>query len=57
MSVTVIATGFPTSDGSAFNDNKEEESQNFEEPVKDDNKSDNIDEEDFTDIMSIFNRK
>ena len=60
MSVTVIATGFATSDGSAFNEDKEEESQNTEEPVKDNNKpnnTNNIDEEDFTDIMSIFNRK
>ncbi|XOQ48633.1 MAG: cell division protein FtsZ [Eubacteriales bacterium] len=58
MSVTVIATGFSTvNDTSALNGDKPQESVKREDPVKDAAQESSIDDEDFTDIMSIFNRK
>ncbi|QEY33583.1 cell division protein FtsZ [Caproiciproducens galactitolivorans] len=58
MSVTVIATGFSTAnDTSSLNGDKSQESVKREGPVKDTSKESSIDDEDFTDIMSIFNRK
>lgn len=56
MSVTVIATGFATN-GEANFAKKEKTSQKTDEPENKIAKSNPIDDEDFTDIMSIFNRK
>ena len=57
MSVTVIATGFSTTDTAAFAEDKPEQSAKRDEPAKPAGKANPIDDEDFTDIMSIFNRK
>jgi cell division protein FtsZ len=57
MSVTVIATGFSTNDTTVLNEDKPQESGKHEDPVKAAVKTSPIDDEDFTDIMSIFNRK
>ena len=57
MSVTVIATGFSTTDGAAFAEDKPAQSAKRDEPAKPAGKTNPIDDEDFTDIMSIFNRK
>jgi cell division protein FtsZ len=55
MSVTVIATGFSTVNGVASADKPVKEAPKTEEQDK--SKASPIDDEDFTDIMSIFNRK
>ncbi len=56
MSVTVIATGFSSSTGSELPADKPgKTAPKKEEPEK--SKASPIDDEDFTDIMSIFNRK
>lgn len=52
MSVTVIATGFPTHDGSRA-PHVEKKPNKAEEMAR---ATSSIDEQDFTDIMSIFNR-
>ncbi|MCY1712759.1 cell division protein FtsZ [Caproiciproducens galactitolivorans] len=57
MSVTVIATGFATNEGEVLSEDKPQESAKHEDPVKAAAKASPIDDEDFTDIMSIFNRK
>jgi len=57
MSVTVIATGFATTNGTVFPSDKPEQDAKRDEPAKPVSKPNPIDDEDFTDIMSIFNRK
>jgi cell division protein FtsZ len=60
MSVTVIATGFSSIDEAGFSVDKQEKPGRpgkREEPKTQQAKSNPIDDEDFTDIMSIFNRK
>jgi cell division protein FtsZ len=60
MSVTVIATGFPTADAeepiTIKNPQEKAESAGKTEPVKD-SSSDMAADDDFTDIMQIFSRK
>jgi cell division protein FtsZ len=55
MSVTVIATGFPTASGEANNVTSQEkqEADNSERAVE----NNSLEDDDFTDIMQIFNRK
>lgn len=55
MSVTVIATGFSTINGTTPVDKPAKDAAKKEEADK--AKASPIDDEDFTDIMSIFNRK
>jgi len=57
MSVTVIATGFSSIDGAGFAVDKQEKVPKKDEAKAQQTRSSSIDDEDFTDIMSIFNRK
>ncbi len=57
MSVTVIATGFSSSDPTVYSQDKHVKDAKKEIPNAQVAQSNPIDDEDFTDIMSIFSRK